>query len=189
MKGFLYIRLLCLFRPWTFSWTSPSFSPNTWREKSLSVNISSISSDAGGKSLVFWTSLALLWAGKGGRSRAVGRAPGPPEVNTCSPRSLFRALQDLWETRQVRQKGLCFILLGFWSILSQLHSYWVGKLALKLFKGGANKRYSCFVLNGFWGSPGQFSPLAVDTFTSFASGFCKQGEVPNLDRCKGPEEA
>ena len=56
------------------------------------------------------------------------------------------------------------------------YTYWTGKNCLwKLFRGGANRKYSCFPLNGFWGPLGQCSPLAVDTSKWFA--FVSRGRI------------
>ena len=72
--------------------------------------LSRTSSDAGASRPVLQTPLGLLWAGKGGGGRTCGQGTGStltPPIAHFNPSRIYE------ETRQFKQKGLGFILLGF----------------------------------------------------------------------------
>lgn len=141
---------------------------------------------------MFQTLLALFWGeagggricGQGTRSTWVEVSTDPPLPVQPPPPGLMR-----YETDET--KGPVFhsskVFVNFVTATSLLD--WE-KLVLKSsFQRWGSRRFSCFAVNGFCRAPGQLSPLSVDTFTSFASGSCKEGEGQNLNRYKVSEEA
>ena len=169
MISFLYIQSSCLSRLWTFSWTSTSVSPKARREKGVfQQTLSRMSSDAGASSHVFQTPLAFLWAEKGWGGRTCGQGIR----STLIPPLPISTLLGLMRKQDSLGKRTC---ISFFQGFVQ-YTYWTGKNCLwKLFRGGANRKYSCFPLNGFWGPLGQCSPLAVDTSKWFA--FVSRGRI------------